>query len=207
MDVSLLDRPQQTTVSLFTYFWIMWQNRISHGNIKLRASISLHWFCFWACVPPSVLQLLSTSVFKNGGYRWLYNWKLTSQSTYWSTSSREFGCLMQIVPLLIVPFAGIVQSCRYLATGPPDLFDVSVRKRPTPFIFVIFPLPPSLNGPTLHAGLSFGLLKAHRRSALYPDSSSRLLCPHPPTYTVLASDTSPFFILEWSTNSVIRIEW
>lgn len=50
-----------------------------------------------------------------------------SQSTYWSTSTREFGCLLQIVPLLIVPFAGIVQSCRYLATGPPDLFDVSSR--------------------------------------------------------------------------------
>lgn len=123
----------------------MWQNRIPHGNIKLRASIiSLHWFCFWARAPPSVLQLLSTSVFKNGGYRWLYNWKLTSQSTYWSTSSREFGCLMQIVPLLIVPFAGIVQSCRYLTTGPPDLFDVSVRRPPPiPFIFVILPFPPS----------------------------------------------------------------
>ena len=72
-------------------------------------------------------QLLSTSVFKNGGYRWLYNWKSVSQSTYWSSSSREFGCLLQIVPLLIVPFAGIVQTCRYLATGPPDLFDVSAR--------------------------------------------------------------------------------
>lgn len=64
-------------------------------------------------------------MFKNGGYRWLFNWKYSSQSTYWSTSSREFGCLLQIIPLLIVPFVGIVQSCRYLATGPPDLFDVS----------------------------------------------------------------------------------
>lgn len=71
-------------------------------------------------------QLLSTSVFKNGSYRLLYNWKgSSSQSSYWSTSSREFGCMLQIIPLLIVPFAGIVQSCRYLATGPPDLFDVS----------------------------------------------------------------------------------
>lgn len=80
-------------------------------------------------------QLLSTSVFKNGGYRWLYNWKGVSQSTYWSTSSREFGCLLQIVPLLIVPFAGIVQTCRYLATGPPDLFDVSAR-----YIFITYKL-------------------------------------------------------------------
>lgn len=65
-------------------------------------------------------------MFKNGGYRSLYNWKGTAQPTYWSTSSKEFGCLLQIIPLLIVPFAGIVQSCRYLATGPPDLFDVSL---------------------------------------------------------------------------------
>ncbi|XP_060874788.1 sodium-dependent transporter bedraggled isoform X2 [Metopolophium dirhodum] len=77
----------------------------------------------WNIVVPVALILLSTSVFKNGGYRWLYNWKSVSQSTYWSSSSREFGCLLQIVPLLIVPFAGIVQTCRYLATGPPDLFD------------------------------------------------------------------------------------
>ncbi|XP_022163832.1 uncharacterized protein LOC111029208 [Myzus persicae] len=77
----------------------------------------------WNIVVPVALILLSTSVFKNGGYRWLYNWKGVSQSTYWSSSSREFGCLLQIVPLLIVPFAGIVQTCRYLATGPPDLFD------------------------------------------------------------------------------------
>lgn len=75
----------------------------------------------------SLSQLLSTSVFKNGGYRWLFNWKGVSQSAYWSSSSREFGCLLQIFPLLIVPFAGIVQTCRYLATGPPDLFDVSAR--------------------------------------------------------------------------------
>ncbi|XP_050427920.1 sodium-dependent transporter bedraggled isoform X2 [Adelges cooleyi] len=77
----------------------------------------------WNIVVPVALILLSTSVFKNGGYRWLYNWKTTSQASYWSASSREFGCLLQILPLLIVPFAGIVQSCRYLATGPPDLFD------------------------------------------------------------------------------------
>lgn len=77
----------------------------------------------WNIVVPVALILLSTSVFKNGGYRWLYNWKSVSQSTYWSTSSREFGCLLQIIPLLIVPFAGIIQTCRYLATGPPDLFD------------------------------------------------------------------------------------
>ncbi|XP_025421681.1 sodium- and chloride-dependent betaine transporter isoform X2 [Sipha flava] len=78
----------------------------------------------WNIIIPVALILLSTSVFKNGGYRLLYNWKSSSsQSSSWSTSSREFGCMLQIIPLLIVPFAGIVQSCRYLATGPPDLFD------------------------------------------------------------------------------------
>lgn len=88
----------------------------------------------------SYLQLLSTSVFKNGGYRWLYNWKGLSQSTYWSTSSREFGCMLQIIPLLIVPFAGIVQSCRYLATGPPDLFDVGEKnKKKKMIIYFIVP--------------------------------------------------------------------
>ncbi|XP_050535802.1 sodium-dependent transporter bedraggled isoform X2 [Daktulosphaira vitifoliae] len=77
----------------------------------------------WNIIVPVALILLSTSVFKNGGYRWLYNWKNTTHLSYWSLSSREFGCLLQIIPLLIVPFAGIVQSCRYLVTGPPDLFD------------------------------------------------------------------------------------
>ena len=38
---------------------------------------------------------------------------------------REIGSMLQLMPLLIVPFVGVIQTCRYFLHGPDDLFDVS----------------------------------------------------------------------------------
>lgn len=75
----------------------------------------------------SSLQLLSTSVFKNGGYRMLYNWHSPKFYEYWPSWSRKFGCFLQIFPLLTVPLVGIIQSYLYLTDGPLDLFEVSFK--------------------------------------------------------------------------------
>lgn len=45
---------------------------------------------------------------------------------YWPSWSRQLGSLIQLIPLLIIPFIGIVQSCRYLSHGPADVFEVSL---------------------------------------------------------------------------------
>ncbi len=41
---------------------------------------------------------------------------------------REIGSMMQLMPLLIVPFVGVIQSCRYFLKGPQDLFTVRISK-------------------------------------------------------------------------------
>ena len=33
--------------------------------------------------------------------------------------------MMQVMPLLIIPFVGIIQSCRYFLHGPDNLLEVS----------------------------------------------------------------------------------
>lgn len=72
-----------------------------------------------------MFQVLCISVFKNGNYRELIRIGGNLNYDYWPLWSRQIGALMQLIPLLAVPFIGIVQSCRYLSNGPPDVFDVS----------------------------------------------------------------------------------
>lgn len=68
------------------------------------------------------------TVFKNGHFRDLLKWNSTTMFyDYWPPWTREFGSLLQIVPLLMIPFIGLVQSCRYLSSGSPDIFDVSYQ--------------------------------------------------------------------------------
>lgn len=52
-------------------------------------------------------------------------WNAPMFYEYWPSWARELGCLLQIVPLITIPFIALIQSCRYLTDGPPDIFDVS----------------------------------------------------------------------------------
>lgn len=70
------------------------------------------------------LQLLSTTIIKNGGYKVLYNWQIPGYD-YWPVWGRQAGCFIQLAPLVLVPIAGVIQTIRYLTTGPPDIFEVS----------------------------------------------------------------------------------
>lgn len=63
-------------------------------------------------------------VFKNGRFRDLYSWRNLTYN-YWPVWTREVGCMLQILPILLVPLGCIVQTCRYLSSGPPDILDVS----------------------------------------------------------------------------------
>jgi solute carrier family 6 (neurotransmitter transporter) len=67
-------------------------------------------------------QVLSIASFKSGGGRELYDWAPGRGYRFWPSWSREVGSLVQLLPLLAVPFVAIIQSCRYLSQGPPDLF-------------------------------------------------------------------------------------
>lgn len=54
----------------------------------------------------------------------LYNWNSTKYYEFWPPWSRKFGCVLQLLPLFIVPLVGVIQSYLYLTAGPVDLFEV-----------------------------------------------------------------------------------
>lgn len=72
-----------------------------------------------------VLQVLSIIIFKSNGSRELYYYRRTNRE-YWAVWARQLGASIQLIPILIIPAVAVIQTCRYLNNGPPDIFDVSV---------------------------------------------------------------------------------
>ena len=60
--------------------------------------------------------------------RWSALWcsrMAISAYSYWPIWARQVGCMLQILPIILVPLGCIVQTWRYLSSGPPDILDVS----------------------------------------------------------------------------------
>jgi len=76
--------------------------------------------------PLVFVQVVSIASFKTGNVRELFDWNPHSGYIFWPSWTREIGSLLQIIPIIAVPFFAIIQSCRYLSNGPPDLFDVRI---------------------------------------------------------------------------------
>ncbi|XKL62296.1 hypothetical protein PGB90_002129 [Kerria lacca] len=108
-------RPYSSETIVITLF--------TRSNYFLQNWIAPMFSFNWNVILPVTLLLLSTSVFKNGGYRMLYNWHSPKFYEYWPPWSRKFGCLLQIMPLFTIPLVGIIQSYLYLTDGPLDLFE------------------------------------------------------------------------------------
>lgn len=70
------------------------------------------------------LQVLTIATFKSSSFRELYSYRRTSRD-YWAVWARQLGGAIQLTPLLMIPAVAIIQTCRYLNRGPPDIFDVS----------------------------------------------------------------------------------
>ncbi|XP_012151453.2 sodium-dependent transporter bedraggled isoform X2 [Megachile rotundata] len=81
----------------------------------------------WNVVLPVILMVLSITVFKNAGFRELYSYRRTVRE-YWAIWARQLGAAIQLIPILTIPAVAIIQTCRYLNNGPPDIFDVRVRR-------------------------------------------------------------------------------
>ncbi|GLG97785.1 Sodium-dependent nutrient amino acid transporter 1 [Gryllus bimaculatus] len=85
----------------------------------------------WNVILPVALMVICITVFKQGKFRELYNWTNTGNE-YWPLWCREIGCLIQVLPIIAVPLVCIVQTCRYLSDGPPDIFDrIQLLYRPS----------------------------------------------------------------------------
>ncbi|KAK2587169.1 hypothetical protein KPH14_002919 [Odynerus spinipes] len=76
----------------------------------------------WNVILPVTLMVLSITVFKNNGFRDLYSYRRTSRD-YWAVWARQLGAAIQLIPILTIPAVAIIQTCRYLNSGPPDIFD------------------------------------------------------------------------------------
>ncbi|CAL7946641.1 unnamed protein product [Xylocopa violacea] len=76
----------------------------------------------WNVVLPVILMVLSITVFKNAGFRELYSYRRTTRE-YWAIWAKQLGAAIQLIPILTIPAVAIIQTCRYLNNGPPDIFD------------------------------------------------------------------------------------
>lgn len=56
----------------------------------------------------------------------MFNWRMSEGYAYWPLWARQTGTMLQLIPILLIPAAGIVQCIRYLSSGPSDLFEVSL---------------------------------------------------------------------------------
>jgi len=77
----------------------------------------------WNVVLPIALLIMAVVTFKTGLVAEMFNWSINDGYKFLPSWVREIGSMMQLMPLLIVPFVGIIQSCRYFLHGPDDLFD------------------------------------------------------------------------------------
>ena len=64
--------------------------------------------------------------FKTGMVSEMFNWSMDVGYVYLPSWVREIGSMLQIMPLLIIPFVGIIQSCRYFLHGPDNLLEVNI---------------------------------------------------------------------------------
>ncbi|XP_078049050.1 sodium-dependent transporter bedraggled [Augochlora pura] len=78
----------------------------------------------WNVILPVILMVLGITVFKNAGFRELYSYRRTTKD-YWSVWARQLGAAIQLIPILTIPAVAIIQTCRYLNSGPPDIFDTN----------------------------------------------------------------------------------
>lgn len=76
------------------------------------------------------LQVVCITVFKKGGSRELYSWHVSLGYDYWPLWAREVGAMLQLLPLLTVPVVAVIQTCRYISAGPPDIFEVRRPSQP-----------------------------------------------------------------------------
>ena len=79
---------------------------------------------FLCQVLPVALLIMSVVTFKTGLVSEMFDWQ-EGGYIYLPSWVREIGSMLQLMPLLIVPFVGVIQTCRYFLHGPDDLFDVS----------------------------------------------------------------------------------
>ncbi|XP_011314570.1 uncharacterized protein bdg isoform X2 [Fopius arisanus] len=85
----------------------------------------------WNVILPVTLMVLSITLFKSSSFRDLYSYRRTNRD-YWAVWAKQLGAAIQLIPILIIPAVAVIQTCRYLNSGPPDIFDrIQLLYRPS----------------------------------------------------------------------------
>ncbi|XP_066156505.1 sodium-dependent transporter bedraggled isoform X2 [Euwallacea fornicatus] len=77
----------------------------------------------WNVILPVVLMILCITTFKNGNFRDMFVWHHAPFLDYWPLWARQVGSMMQLLPVLCIPFVAVIQSYRYLNNGPSDILE------------------------------------------------------------------------------------
>ena len=80
---------------------------------------------------PIGLVILSIVSFRFGRFAEMFDWTTNNGYQYLPSWVREIGAMMQVLPILMVPFVAVIQSCRYFlnSNGQERMHEVSREKR------------------------------------------------------------------------------
>ncbi|CAH4034004.1 unnamed protein product [Pieris brassicae] len=75
----------------------------------------------WTVILPVSLTALCVMDFRVGQHKLLYSWR--KPAGYWPLWCRQLAVFIQQTVLLLVPAAAVLQTCRYINKGPPDILE------------------------------------------------------------------------------------
>ena len=80
---------------------------------------------------PIGMVILSIVSFRFGRFAEMFDWTTNNGYQYLPSWVREIGAMMQVLPILMVPFVAVIQSCRYFlnSNGQERMHEVSREKR------------------------------------------------------------------------------
>ena len=90
----------------------------------MKGSLSFHIFQ----ILPIGMVILSIVSFRFGRFAEMFDWTTNNGYQYLPSWVREIGAMMQVLPILMVPFVAVIQSCRYFlnSNGQERMHEVSV---------------------------------------------------------------------------------
>ena len=117
---------------------------IEKGKIFFKAYLRFLWFLLtlflndfesyisFFQISPVGLIILSVVSFRWCRFSEMFDWSTHSGYLYLPSWVREIGAMMQLLPLLLVPFVGVIQSCRYFLNGQGPLHErINLLYRPS----------------------------------------------------------------------------
>merc|ERR1740128_150105 len=133
----------------------------------------------WSVVLPVALVFLSITLFRTGNFCDMFTWRMSQGYIYWPLWARQSGAMLQLMPLLLVPAVALVQSVRFLTSGPSDLFErIKLLYRPPFRTYIIATASQSPRNSLDPSGATV----AAARTASAPPSPAIFTDP-PPKYT------------------------